>query len=102
LRGSDILARQGGDEFIVLLPETQVAGALDVAEKVRAAVAATSMAMGNKLVQTTVSIGVASYPLDGATLDLLQAHADHSMYQAKLAGRNCVMHKEIVRPVATA
>jgi len=102
LRGSDILARQGGDEFIVLLPETPVAGALDVAEKVRAAVAATSMAMGNKLVQTTVSIGVASYPLDGTTLDLLQAHADHSMYQAKLAGRNCVMHKEIVRPVATA
>jgi len=90
LRHTDILARHGGDEFVVLLPETAAEGAFEVAEKIRAAVAASSLALGGRLVRTTVSVGVASYPNDGATLDLLQAHADHSMYQAKLAGRNRV------------
>jgi diguanylate cyclase (GGDEF)-like protein len=93
LRHTDVLARQGGDEFVVLLPETPAAGALEVAEKVRAAVEASSLAIGGRLVRTTISAGVASYPQDGTTLDLLQAHADHSMYQAKLAGRNRVVQE---------
>ncbi|MCF8178275.1 MAG: GGDEF domain-containing protein [Sulfuritalea sp.] len=90
LRHTDVLARQGGDEFVVLLPETPTSGAIDVAEKIRAAVASNSLAINGKLVTTTVSIGVASYPDDGHSLDLLLAHADRNMYQAKLAGRNQV------------
>jgi diguanylate cyclase (GGDEF)-like protein len=90
LRHTDILARQGGDEFLVLLPETPVDGASDAAEKVRAAVESVSLAFDDRLVRTTVSIGVASYPADGRTLDLLLAHADRNMYKAKLAGRNRV------------
>ena len=90
LRHTDVLARQGGDEFLVLLPETPAGGARDAAEKVRAAVESISLALDGKLVRTTVSIGVASYPADGSTLDLLRAHADRNMYQAKLAGRNRV------------
>ena len=90
LRHTDILARLGGDEFLVLLPETPASGAHDPAEKVRAAVETISLAFCGKLVSTTVSIGVASYPADGSTLDLLLAHAEHNMYQAKLAGRNRV------------
>jgi diguanylate cyclase (GGDEF)-like protein len=93
LRHTDVLARVGGDEFVLLLPETGDTGALDAAEKIRAAVAASSLAMGGKIVRTTVSIGVASYPNSGTTLDLLQAHADHNMYQAKFAGRNCVIQQ---------
>ncbi len=90
LRHTDILARQGGDEFLVLLPETPAGGARDAAEKVRVAVESLSLALNGKLVRTTVSIGVASYPADGSTLDLLLAHADRNMYQAKLDGRNRV------------
>lgn len=101
LRNTDILARQGGDEFLVLLPETPAGGALDAAEKVRVAVESVSLALDGKLVRTTVSIGVASYPADGSTLDLLLAHADRNMYQAKLAGRNRV-YPQTADPAATA
>lgn len=101
LRHTDILARQGGDEFVVLLPETPTAGALDVAEKVRAAVAANLLTLGGKPVHTTISIGVASYPDDGNTLDILLAHADHNMYQAKITGRNRVVQQSAL-PAVTA
>ena len=101
LRHTDILARQGGDEFVALLPETGTAGALEVAEKVRAAVAANSLTLSGKLVHTTISIGVASYPDDGKTLDILLAHADHNMYQAKITGRNRIVQQSAI-PTATA
>ncbi len=100
LRHTDILARQGGDEFLVLLPETPAGGAHDTAEKVRAAVETISLALEGKLVRTTVSIGMASYPADGSTLDLLLARADRNMYQAKLAGRNRVIPQPAT-PAAT-
>ena len=93
LRHTDVLARHGGDEFIVLLPETPAAGALDVAERIRAAVAANALALNGKVVSTTVSIGAASYPQDGSALDLLLANADRNMYQAKQTGRNRVVQK---------
>ena len=93
LRNTDILARQGGDEFVVLLPETPASGALEVAEKIRATVAANSLVLDGKTVGTTISIGVVSYPGDGATLDLLLANADYAMYQAKLTGRNRIVHR---------
>lgn len=100
LRHTDILARQGGDEFLALLPETPASGARDTAEKVRVAVESVALALDGKLVSTTVSVGVASYPADGSTLDLLLAHADRNMYQAKLAGRNRVF-PQATQPAAT-
>lgn len=93
LRHTDILARQGGDEFVVLLPDTPGVGAMAVAEKARAALAASSLTLEGKLTRTSISIGVASYPDDGTTLDLLLAHADRRMYQAKLSGRNRVVQQ---------
>ncbi len=93
LRHTDILARHGGDEFVVLLPETPAAGALDVAERIRAAVEGNPLVFDGQLVKTTVSIGLASYPADGQSLDMLLASADHQMYEAKQGGRNRVVQR---------
>jgi len=93
MRRSDVLARQSGEEFVVLLPETPAAGALHVAEKMRAAVAASSLTLLGRPVVTTVSIGTASYPQDGNNLDLLLAQATRRVYQAKQAGRNRVVQQ---------
>ena len=88
LRFTDVAARYGGDEFIVLLPETPSKGAMEVAERIRARVAGTPLLSDGKTVGTSVSIGVAVYPEDGATLDALAAHADGALYAAKQDGRN--------------
>lgn len=90
LRHTDVPARYGGDEFIVLLPETPIKGALDVAERIRAAVAETPLEAGGERVGCTVSIGLACFPEDGRTLEAITSRADRAMYDAKLAGRNRV------------
>ncbi|MDP1611793.1 MAG: GGDEF domain-containing protein [Sulfuritalea sp.] len=91
LRATDLLSRQGGDEFVVLLPETSAKGALDIAETIRMAVGSITLTLAGKLVTTSVSIGSASYPADGDSLDLLLACADRNMYEAKTAGRNRIV-----------
>ena len=62
LRATDVPARYGGDEFIVLLPETPPKGALDVAERIRNAIAARPLAIDGQRITATVSIGIACYP----------------------------------------
>jgi diguanylate cyclase (GGDEF)-like protein len=91
LRATDVPARYGGDEFIVLLPETPPKGAMDVAERIRAAIGARPIAINGHQVKSTVSIGLASFPEDGRTLDALAARADRALYQAKQEGRNKVV-----------
>jgi diguanylate cyclase (GGDEF)-like protein len=91
LRATDVPARYGGDEFIVLLPETPPKGAMDVAERIRAAIASRPLALNGEQVSATVSIGIACYPEDGRTLDALAARADRALYQAKQEGRNKVV-----------
>ncbi len=80
LRHTDVLARQGGDEFVALLPETPAAGVLAIVSKIRMAVAATPLMIGGQVVRTSVSIGTASYPKDGSTLDLLLDHANGNLH----------------------
>lgn len=94
LRYTDVLARYGGDEFIVLLPETPPKGALEVAGRIRDAVASAPLELDGKRVSCTVSIGIAGHPADGNTLDAVAARADRAMYQAKQAGRNRVVQFE--------
>ena len=88
LRFTDVAARYGGDEFIVLLPETPAKGAMEVAERIRNRVCGTPLDLGGKHVMSSVSIGIACHPEDGATLDALAAHADRALYSAKQDGRN--------------
>jgi len=90
LRATDIAARYGGDEFVVMLPDTPARGAFEVAERIRNAVESTPFPAGTETVHCSVSIGAASYPQDGRSLDALLARADRALYQAKDAGRNRV------------
>lgn len=87
-REVDIVARTGGEEFAVLMPSTDVAGALAGAERVRALVAAQPAIIDGAAVAYTVSAGIAA--LDGAAdgLDPLMKRADQALYRAKDGGRN--------------
>ena len=91
LRGSDVLARFGGDEFIALLPETESRGAREMGERIRRAIEGTNMDVRGGEIHTTVSVGVASYPLDGGSLEVIIDKADRAMYKAKQQGRNKVV-----------
>jgi len=88
LRTTDVLARYGGDEFIALLPETPTKEALEVAERIRVAVAESPLVTDGSRVISSVSIGAAGFPDDGASLDAIVARADRAMYQAKNSGRD--------------
>lgn len=86
-REYDISARFGGDEFCVLLPETDQEGAIAVAERIRSTV---ERSMPEPGVKVTVSIGVVSHQGAGATGEQLIALADRAAYRAKFSGRNAV------------
>lgn len=89
LRQSDMAARFGGEEFAVLLPETDIEGAMLVAERYRREVAGREFKVDDLRLQLTVSIGVASFPQNPAkdATDLMRI-ADEALYAAKQQGRN--------------
>ncbi len=89
-RRIDTAARYGGDEFVVLLPETDSSGAFVLAEKIRLGVADLRVDVAGSPIQPSISIGVVSYPEDGRTSDELMITADTSMYRSKRAGKNRV------------
>ena len=91
VRDSDIVIRFGGEEFLVLLMDVQAGDAMPVAEKIRQAVEKLKVTVGEKVLQKTISIGVAEFP--GDTDGFWQAikYADVALYRAKEGGRNqCV------------
>ena len=93
LRDSDMPFRWGGEEFLVILPETQAEDAVKVAEKTRMVFQAAELHPGERpdrseAVHQTVSIGVAEYR-SGTTPGELVHMADDAMYEAKNAGKNC-------------
>ena len=90
-RTSDLPARYGGDEFVVLLPETAPDWAIEVAQRILKAVATAPLEFEGKRIETSVSIGLACYPEDGRSIDSVQTRADRAMYVAKGQGRNRVV-----------
>ncbi len=91
LRDVDVLGRIGGEEFTVLLPETEAEQALQVAERLRQAIATTEVPLDDgKAVRFTVSIGVATLTSGDGDVDAFLNRADRALYEAKEAGRNRV------------
>ena len=99
LRTIDVPARFGGDEFAVILPETDAQGALVVAERIREAVEAT---FADWKTPVTTSIGVATMPEHAATSADLMRAADRALYAAKASGRNCARLYESADALALA
>jgi diguanylate cyclase (GGDEF)-like protein len=88
IREVDLAFRQGGEEFVILLPETDIAGSLTAARRINEAVRAGSVHTEQGPIAVTVSIGVAVYPRHGASGAETLAAADSALYAAKAAGRD--------------
>jgi diguanylate cyclase (GGDEF)-like protein len=91
IRTIDSAARYGGDEFVVLLPETDPTGGFVVAEKLRDSISKARLDANGRSVQSTVSIGVVAYPDDGENAEQLLMAADATMYESKRKGKNRVV-----------
>jgi diguanylate cyclase (GGDEF)-like protein len=98
LRASDLAGRLGGEEFAVLLPETDCDGARQLAQRLRMSIATAPLLIGGTLVTLTVSVGVAAVPVDelagSAAIEQALRDADEAMYRAKAEGRNRVVMAE--------
>lgn len=100
VRSTDIVARMGGEEFIVLLPNTSRDGSLAVAEKLRALVRERPLEIDGKLIPVTASLGVSGFSrTQQGAIESLYAAADHALYTAKQRGRDRV---EFAEPQAIA
>ena len=90
-----MLSRYGGEEIAILLPETSLERAEEVAERVRKAIAGRAVVFGGREIAVTASFGVAGYPETTGLRDRLFPAADKALYEAKSSGRNRV---RVARP----
>ena len=102
IRAGDFVARLGGEEFVIALPETSSVNAVELAESVRRAVAENPITIpGSRTpVGVTISVGVASWPEHGEEVSRLLERADDRLYEAKLAGRDQVKGPTTLREAA--
>ncbi len=90
IRRTDVLARVGGDEFALLLPETDIVRGTHLAEKLRRDLAETPISLPVGETRVSISVGLVGYPYNGSTLEKLVISMDVAMYKAKRLGRNRV------------
>ncbi|UAL08948.1 PleD family two-component system response regulator [Caulobacter segnis] len=95
VRAVDLPCRYGGEEFVVVMPETPMAAALRIAERIRNNVAGSpfKVAQGQELLTVTISVGVSATTGEGDTPEALLKRADEGVYEAKASGRNTVVGK---------
>lgn len=91
VRNVDLCARYGGEEMALLLPQTDLPGGCQLAERLRSAIGGKPFVVGGRDVHVTISLGVAAYPEGARDRDELFAAADRALYGAKRAGRNQVV-----------
>jgi diguanylate cyclase (GGDEF)-like protein len=92
IRATDVVAKYGGDEFVLILPRTPPEGGLVLSERIRKKIAAELRGrVGERL---SCSFGVAAYPIDGTSFETLISAADRALYCAKRRGRNRVVVTE--------
>lgn len=91
LRETDLLARLGGEEFAILLADTELKGAVDLAERIQKHLAALRVEYKNHSISVTVSMGVAISSVKDLNADEIMIRADHAMYKAKSGGRNAIV-----------
>ena len=87
VRDIDVVARVGGEEFVIMLPETDVDQACVFARRVLESVASSEVVVGNARIRYTVSIGITSLQ-DDTSLDSVSKRVDKALYEAKNSGRN--------------
>ena len=101
VRATDVVARLGGEEFIVLMPNTGQAGAMALAQKLRAALELHALTVGRHTIPVTMSVGVSELAAGhSGAFEVLYAAADHALYTAKAQGRNRVEFGALAAPVA--
>lgn len=101
VRSTDVLARWGGEEFVLMLAETDPGGARDLLDRIRLAVAAMEMPLANGTLRMTVSVGLAQHQ-PGDTVEQTLERADQALYAAKSQGRNRVVVAPLTAPIGTS
>ncbi|WDE06227.1 diguanylate cyclase [Thalassomonas viridans] len=98
LRSCDCLGRYGGEEFAIILPETNISGAVDVAERVRQAIALKDMEYQGVEIKASVSVGIGEFERRTRRYEDLIGNADAALYEAKSGGRNrtCLFKDSVI------
>jgi diguanylate cyclase (GGDEF)-like protein len=89
-RDADVVARFGGEEFVIMLPETTLVAATTVAERIRSMVFANALAIGESKLSLTISVGVGEATASSPSIEAVLRYADRALYEAKQTGRNRV------------